>query len=132
MSVLKSTNSGKRAIYPRVTFEYLKSLGWYDSVKGNVGNDREHGAIKRSLFNPKYGWHYKIHFEGEVCYVSLIFGCSTKDHPFEFYPVIIEFADELKIVMEYLRSNGKKERELAEYLFVTLKRAKGIVKEPLY
>ena len=108
MSILKSTYSGKGAIYPRVTFKYLKSLGWYDGVEGNVRNDRVHGAIKRSLCNPKYGWLYKIHFEGEVCYVTLFFGWSTKDRPAGFYPVIIEFANELEMVMEYLRSNCKK------------------------
>ena len=132
MSILKNTNSGKGAIYPRVTFKYLKSLGWYDGVEGNVGNDREHGAIKRSLCDPKYGWNYKIHFEGDVCYVTLFFGQSTKNHSIGFYPVIIEFADELEMAMEYLRSNGKKERKLAEHLFATLKHSNGIVKEPRY
>ena len=132
MSILKSTNSGKVAIYPRVTFKYLKSLGWYDGVEGNVGNDRAHGAIKRSLCDPKYGWRYKIHFEGEICYVTLFFGRSTKYRPSGFYPVIIEFSNELEMVMEYLRSNCKKRQGLAERLFITLKQAKGIVKEPLY
>lgn len=132
MSILASTHSGKEKIYPRVTFEYLKSLGWHDSFCGYVDNKIEKGPIKRKLCDPKLGWTYSISMEGDIAYGKVFFGWSTETHKIGYYNVLIEYMDELELYMEYMQMAGEKEKIMAEHIYKNFKKAKGIIREPMY
>ena len=132
MSIIKSTNAGKGAIYHRITFNYLKSIGWYDCMVGYTNNDIVHGKPKRELCDPRLGWNYKIKMEGDNAYMLLFFGYETERHRIGYYPKYIEFDDELQLVLKYFKSSGDEEKAIAEQLFEKLKNARGIIKEIYY